>query len=133
LVEQKCHKYSIALDDTQFSEELLILIGAASENTGGGINIAPNAKTNLDQLNVLFATNLGRASAISLLFRALSGKHLTHPKVHDTVHKKCHVTCDADNFWASLVYGDGEYMGVLPISLQIGSKPLRVLIPNAIG
>ncbi len=133
LVKLKCHKYTLSLDDGDLSEELLILAGAASEYTGGGIHIAPNAKSDPDRLNVLFASSLGRSAAVNLLIKAMSGKHLGHSKVESGFHDRCRVACDADNFWASLVYGDGEYLGVLPIDMQIGKNPLRVLVPGEPG
>jgi diacylglycerol kinase (ATP) len=131
LMNLKCHKYTLSLDDQKFEKDLLILVGAASEFTGGGIHIAPDAKSNPDRLNVLFATALGKIAAVKLLIKALDGKHLAHPNVENIFHDRCRVECETDNFLASLVYGDGEYMGVLPVSLEIGSKPLRVLVPNA--
>jgi len=133
LIRLKCHKYMLSLDDISLTEELLIFVGAASEWTGGGIHIAPNAKSHPDRLNVLYATSVGRIAAINLLTKALTGKHLTHSKVKSSFHGRCRVTSDADNFWASLVYGDGEHLGALPVSLQIGRKPLRVLVPSALG
>lgn len=133
LIRLNCHKYTLSLDENDLSEELLIFAGAASEYTGGGIHIAPNATSDPDRLNVLFATRVGRTAAIKLLIKALSGKHLTHSKVYSSFHARCRVACETDNFWASLVYGDGEYLGVLPANLQIGSKPLRVLVPTALG
>lgn len=130
LMKLKCHKYSLSLDDDTFYEELLILAGAASEYTGGGIHIAPNAKSDPDRLNVLFATSLGRSAAINVLIKALSGNHLTHSKVESSFYERCRIECESDNFWASLVYGDGEYLGVLPVDMKIGEKPLRVLVPS---
>ncbi|WP_095595400.1 diacylglycerol/lipid kinase family protein [Actibacterium pelagium] len=131
LMKLKCHRYTLSFDDVELQKELLILVGAASECTGGGVRIAPDAKSEPDRLNVLFATSQGRTSAIKLLVKALSGKHLAHDKVESNFHERCRIACENDNYGASLVYGDGEYLGVLPASLQIGNKPLRVLVPNA--
>ncbi len=131
-IRLNCHNYTLSLDDIELTEELLIFAGAASEYTGGGIYIAPDAKLDPDRLNVLFARKVGRAAAISILAKALSGKHLTHSKVESSFYSRCRMASATDSFWASLVYGDGEYLGVLPASLQIGSKPLRVLVPNAL-
>lgn len=130
LINLKCHRYTLSLDDVDLSEELLIFAGAASEYTGGGIHIAPNAKSDPDRLNVLYAKSPGRTGAINILVKALKGQHLSHSKVENRFHERCRVASETDNFWASLVYGDGEYFGVLPADLQIGSKPLRVLVPD---
>lgn len=130
LMKLKCHRYAVTLDDVKTDRDLLILVGAASEHTGGGIRIAPDARSQPGLLNVLFANRLGRAAAVSLLIKALRGGHLTHPKVENTFHERCHIACESENSLADLVYGDGEYLGRLPASLQIGRKPLRVLVPN---
>ena len=130
LVKLKCNKYTLALDDTQLSQDFLIFLGAASEYTGGGIFIAPNAKGDPSRMNVLYATSVGRAAAIGLLIKALTGKHLSHAKVSSRFFERCSIACDRDNFAASLVYGDGEYLGVLPANLHVGSRPLRVLVPR---
>jgi len=129
LVRLNCHKYMLSLDDLKRSEKLLIFAAAASEYTGGGIHIAPDAKSDPDRLNILFATNVSRAAATNILVKALSGKHLAHSKVESHFHARCQVESATDNHWASLVYADGEYLGVLPASMQIGQKPLRVLVP----
>ena len=130
LVKLKCNKYNLSLDDIQLSEDLLIFLGAASEYTGGGIFIAPNAKDDPSRMNVLYATSVGRAAAIGLLIKALTGKHLSHAKVSSSFFERCRIESDTDNHSASLVYGDGEYLGVLPANLFVGSKPLRVLVPR---
>ena len=129
----KCHRYTLSLDDHDLSKRLLMFIGAASEYTGGGICIAPDARAHPDKLNFLYATRVGRVAAVRLLSMALSGKHLTHPKVVSSYHDRCRIDCESDSFWGSLVYGDGEHLGVLPASIQIGTEPLRVLIPAKPG
>lgn len=133
LMKLKCHRYTVSLDGSTQREKMLIFIGAASEYTGGGIHIAPSARSDPGKLNVLFATSVGKIEAVSLLVKALAGRHLGHPKVHNTYHDRCRLSCEADDFWASLVYGDGEYLGVLPVSFEIGHAPLRVLVPTAMS
>ena len=111
-------------------EELLIFAGAASEYTGGGIFMAPEARKDPARMNVLFAKSVNRGAAIRLLAKALSGKHLAHEKVTSSFFSRCRIETETDNFWSSLVYGDGEYLGVLPVSLSVGNRPLNVLVPK---
>lgn len=129
LMRLRCHGYSVALDGRKIAEDLLILVAAASERTGGGIKIAPRARARPDLLNVLYATRVGRAEALRLLLKALSGKHLDHPKVQNSFQRQCRIECETDAFCASLVYGDGEYLGALPVTLRLGTNPLRILVP----
>jgi diacylglycerol kinase family enzyme len=129
-VKLNSHKYNLTLDDNLLREELLIFACAASEYTGGGIFIAPEARKDPTRMNVLFAKSVNRGAAILLLIKALSGKHLSHEKVTNSYFSRCRVENVTDNFWSTLVYGDGEYLGVLPANLSVGDRPLNVLVPK---
>ena len=129
-VNLKRHKYNLTLDDLSLHEELLIFAGAASEYTGGGIFIAPEARKDPARMNVLYAKSVNRGAALLLLGKALSGKHLSHEKVTSGYFSRCHIENENNNFWSSLVYGDGEYLGVLPATLNLGDRPLNVLVPK---
>ena len=129
-MQLKSRRYHLELDGTTIAKDLIIMLGAASEFTGGGIPIAPEARSVPGEMNVLYASNPGKPAAVGLLLKALGGKHLANPKVQNLFAKGCRVSTETDDFWASLVYGDGEYLGDLPAHLKIGEKPLRVLIPN---
>ena len=126
----KSHKYNLTLDGQAMCKELLIFAGAASEYTGGGIFIAPDARKYPLKMNVLFAESVNRPVAIRLLIKALSGKHLAHEKVTSTFCSRCHIENKTDSFWSSLVYGDGEYLGILPSTLSFGERPLNILTPK---
>ncbi len=124
------HKYNLTLDDQSMFKELLIFAGAASEYTGGGIFIAPDARKDPEQMNVLFAESVSRWAAIRLLIKALSGKHLSCEKVTSGFFNHCRIENTTNSFWSSLVFGDGEYLGILPCTLSVGDRPLNVLIPK---
>ena len=129
-VNLNSHKYNLTLDDNLLREELLIFAGAASEYTGGGIFIAPEARKDPTRMNVLFAKSVNRRAAILLLVKALSGKHISHEKVTSGFFSRFRVESVTHNYWSSLVYGDGEYLGVLPANLNVGDRPLSVLVPK---
>ncbi len=129
-VNLKRHKYKLTLDDQSICKELLIFAGAASEYTGGGIFIAPDARKDASRMNILFAKSVNRWVAVRLLVKALSGKHLSHEKVTSRFFRRCHIENVNDNFWSSLVFGDGEHLGVLPATLRLGDRPLNILVPK---
>ena len=124
------HKYNLMLDGSSVQEELLIFAGAASEYTGGGIFIAPEARKIPNRMNVLFAKSVNRRAALLLLGKALFGRHLSHEKVTNSYFGRCHIENKTDNYWSSLVYGDGEFLGVLPATLNLGDRHLNVLVPK---
>ena len=120
------------MDTKKTSQNNLIIAGAATEYTGGGIFIAPHARRKPGFLNVLSTGSVTRLSAVNLLNKAISGKHLSHPKVSNNYCAQCEIDSDTKDFWSKLVYGDGEFLGKLPVKLTLGVKPLRVLIPTQI-
>lgn len=124
-------RYSITLDGRETSRDLLIMVGAASEYTGGGIPIAPQARTDAARLNILWADRLGRLATVKLLLRALAGRHLDHDAVTSGFAERCRIACDPDGFPAPMVFGDGELLGLLPVTMTLGQRPLRVLAPAA--
>lgn len=129
-INLKRHRYKLTLDEHSMCKDLLIFAGAASEYTGGGIFIAPDARKDPLRMNVLFAESVNRRVAFRLLIKALSGKHLSHEKVTSTFHSRCHIENKTDSYWSSLVYGDGEYLGILPSTLSVGDRPLNLIIPK---
>ena len=131
-INLKCHKYQLKVDGDVALQESLIVAAAATEYTGGGIFIAPHARQEPDLLNILSAGAVNRLSAVNLLNKAISGKHLSHPKVKNNYCTQCEIDSNTQDFWSKLVYGDGEFLGKLPVKLTLGVKPLRVLIPKQI-
>ena len=53
-----------------------------------------------------------------------------HPKVKNDHYSKCKISTKEKNFWAPLVYGDGEHLGNLPVQISVGKSDLTLLIPN---
>jgi len=129
-IDLKCHEYALDLDGVESKSRNLILAAAASEYTGGGIFIAPSARSEPSMLNVLSAGAVTRRTAVNLLNKAMHGTHLAHPKVENRYCSICNLESDATNSWSKLVYGDGEFLGTLPVKLSLGKKPLRVLTPT---
>ena len=112
------------------NEELLILATAASKYTGGGMLIAPDALKEEKKINLLFAQKANHFDAFNLLMKVFSGQHLHHQLVKSS-HVKCvKISTSSKNSWASLVYGDGEFLGNLPVSTTLGNEKLLVLVPK---
>ncbi len=125
----KNHPYKITIDEKIVEDDFLIMAGAASQYTGGGMYIAPDAYKVIEKINLLYALKVNRMNALKLLSSVFSGKHLNHPLVENLHINKFSISTKSKSTWASLVYGDGEYLGDLPVELNIGKKPLKVLVP----
>ena len=122
----KSHRYAITTDFKKFEMTNLILAGAASEYTGGGMYIAPDAKKFRNKLNLLFAKKLSRLQAVKLLIKVFSGRHIFHHAVTNTHVRSVKIESLTSDKWSSIVSGDGEYLGELPVTIHLGKKALKI-------
>ena len=125
-INLKSHKYIVTTESQKMEMNNLILAGAASEYTGGGMYIAPDAKRFRDKLNLLFAKKLSRVQAIQLLIKVFSGKHIFHHAVTNTHVRSVKIESLTSDVWSSIVSGDGEYLGELPVTIHLGKKTLKI-------
>ena len=125
-INLKSHRYVVTSDAKKMEMENLILAGAASQYTGGGMYIAPDAKKFRDKINLLFAKKLSRIQAIILLIRVFSGSHIFHSSVTNTHVGTVKIESLSSDRWSSIVSGDGEYLGDLPVTISLGKKPLKI-------
>ncbi len=125
-INLKSHKYAVTTESQKMEMKNLILAGAASEYTGGGMYIAPDAKKFRDKLNLLFAKKLSRLQAVELLIKVFSGKHIFHHAVTNTHVRSLKIESLTSDTWSSIVSGDGEYLGELPVTIHLGKKALKI-------
>ena len=125
-INLKSHRYVVTSDAKKMEMENLILAGAASQYTGGGMHIAPDAKKFRDKLNLLFAKKLSRIQAIILLIKVFSGSHIFHNAVTNTHVGSVKIESLSSDRWSSIVSGDGEHLGDLPVTIHLGRKPLKI-------
>ena len=130
-INLKAHSYIVNFDKMKnLNEKLAILVAASTPFAGGGMHIAPDALKYENKVNLLYAKKVSRIQAIGLLSKVMSGNHLGHPKVNNFHVKNCVIETNDKNFWAPLVYGDGEHLGNLPVDIKKGQKRLKVLVAN---
>ena len=130
-INLKAHSYIVNFDKMKsLNEKLTILVAASTPFAGGGMHIAPDALKYENKINLLYAKKVSRIQAIGLLSKVMSGNHLGHPKVNNFHVKNCVIETNDKNFWAPLVYGDGEHLGNLPVDIKKGQKRLKVLVAN---
>ena len=125
-INLKSHRYVVTTEVQKMEMENLILAGAASHYTGGGMYIAPDAKKFRNKLNLLFAKKLSRIQALILLIKVFSGRHIFHREVTNTHVRSVKIESHSSDQWSSIVSGDGEYLGDLPVTIHLGKKPLKI-------
>ena len=88
--------------------------------------IAPDAKKFGDKLNLLFAKKLSRFQALKLLISVFSGNHIFHHAVTNTHVRNVKIESLSSDRWSTIVSGDGEYLGELPVTIHLGKKSLKI-------
>ena len=126
-INLKSHRYVVTTETQKVEMENLILAGAASQYTGGGMYIAPDASKFRDKINLLFAKKLNRVQAVKLLIKVFSGSHIFHSAVTNSHVKSVKIESLSSDRWSSIVSGDGEYLGDLPVTISLGRKPLKIV------
>ncbi len=111
--------------DDRFDEEFLIYTGLCcnTENSGGGMKLAPGARFDDGVLDLVVFGDMKRHEILlkppSWLFE---GHHVEHPKVQ--VLRGAKFTAQGDP--AMLVDADGETIGRLPVTIEVLPATLNV-------
>jgi diacylglycerol kinase (ATP) len=124
LLQYRNQEIRYKLDDSDWQTGTLNnFIIANGKYFGGGLNPAPNALIDDGLFDVVSLGDIGRIDAINNLSNLRKGTHLNHPKI-SVAHAKT-VEATADN--PVYIDMDGEFVGVLPIRVEILSKKLSLL------
>lgn len=94
---------------------------------GGGIRVAPRARLDDGELDVILARDIGRLTAARLFPALLTGRHLRSR--HLTAAVGCEVRidgCEGPRIGPP-VYGDGEWIGSLPVRVEVVPGALALL------
>jgi YegS/Rv2252/BmrU family lipid kinase len=100
---------------------IALIVIANGRFFGGGMQIAPGARVDDGQFDVITAHAMAPHELAGLLLSVYSGSHLAHPKVTHSRVSRLTVTATSSQAW---IEADGEPMGRLPASFS--------LVPGAI-
>jgi len=118
--------YRITVDGAEWAERGFTVVVANSGYYGAGMHIVPTAAVDDGALDVLLIRDVSRLRLIAAMREVYSGSHLQRPEVE--VRRGEVVTLAADRPVA--VYGDGEPLAELPVTVRIRPRALRVLVPD---
>ncbi len=112
--------------DGQLFEGPFLFAGASnSETAGGGMKIAPGARTDDGLLNVNLIGPLGRWETLKQLRRLRSGEHITHPNVRYLTA----TTLEVETESRLEVAADGDLIGFTPAQFRVLPKALEIRVP----
>ena len=111
-------------DKPEETAKMLSLVVANGEYFGGGMHIAPQAKTDDQNFDIVALGNFGKIELIRNLSRVYKGTHLTHPKVR--LEKDTSITVRSKH--KLLVQADGELLGEGPATFSMLPSALCLMI-----
>lgn len=118
--------YRLELDEVVHEVDASLIAVANTTSYGGGMRIAPAARTDDGLADVVVVGALGRAGLLALLPTAFLGQHVRHRAV--TVHRAAHVRLSVVDHGSRALphpHGDGEELGPAPLDVQV--------LPGAVG
>jgi YegS/Rv2252/BmrU family lipid kinase len=115
----------ITCDGERFEGRYLFAGASNSETAGGGMKIAPGAKTDDGLLNVNLIGAVGRWEALKQLRRLCQGRHTTHPGVRYLTAVSLGVEPESP----LEVAADGDLIGQTPAQFRVLPKALEIRVP----
>jgi diacylglycerol kinase (ATP) len=105
---------------------LLLASSANTSSYGGGIPIAPPARTDDGQLHLCLVRGVSKLRALALVPALLKGKHLECPEVEIKTTKRLTIHMEErTELWA-----DGERVGETPAVIEVAPGAVRVVAPR---
>ncbi len=98
--------------------KLLLGVVANGQYFGAGMHVAPHARIDDGQFDLMLAGELSKLSALALFPRFIFGRHLGHPRVRMLRGRVVEVESEAkgEQIWLE---ADGEAVGRLPARLEL--------------
>ncbi len=121
----KNKQYSINIDDKiNMNERLNSVIVANGKYFGGGMQVAPEAKLDDGEFDVVIFGNINTIELLLSFPSIYKGRHLTNPKLK--IYKGKHITVKSEP--AALLDIDGEQPGTTDVEFTIIPKAINVMV-----
>ena len=116
----------VKLDDGERRGRMHDVIVANGVWHGGGMMLAPEAKSDDGLFDVVFIGDVSKVDFLTTAPKIYKGKHVAHPKVE--VVRSAHVEVDASEHLPIEV--EGEQVGTTPAAFEVVPGALRVRVPT---
>jgi diacylglycerol kinase family enzyme len=120
-------RITVGANESQPLEASALLVGALNTPSyGGGLYLAPNAKIDDGNLDVILLEDLSLGQILKLLPALGFRGELTTPRLHRISTPHVRIETDPPCWF----HGDGELLGLTPVDVAIVRKAVRVLCPD---
>jgi YegS/Rv2252/BmrU family lipid kinase len=100
------------------------VIAANTRCYGGGMCIAPDARLDDGQLDVVLTEHIGRLRFLAKMPKVFKGTHVDEPTVHVLRGRVVEIRADRP----FTVYADGDPIGELPVTVRALPRAVQVLV-----
>ncbi len=115
--------YKVWIDDEQLDLRAMLVSVANGRQYGGGMLIAPDARTDDGLLDVVILRPAPLPEFIQVFPRVFKGSHVTYPRFSIRTAKSVRVEVDR----SINAYADGERLGPAPVTVGVVPGALRLL------
>jgi YegS/Rv2252/BmrU family lipid kinase len=122
-------RFTIRVDDERMRLSGYSVSVANNSTFGGGMRIAPAAKLDDGEFDIVSVGEVGKLRFLSNLPKVFKGTHVETDEVR--VFRAPHLELSASRPFP--VYADGEHLTDLPASLRVLPRALSVLVPAPAG
>ncbi|WP_203566670.1 diacylglycerol/lipid kinase family protein [Aestuariimicrobium ganziense] len=118
-------RYQLTIDGQTSTQQAMVVAVSNSVYFGGGMRIAPNADVHDGLLDITLVSPVTRGTLLRLLPRLFDGSFVRHPAVRQI---RAHsIRIDGEGM---LGEGDGEVLGVPPLTIEAVPGALHVVRPR---
>ncbi len=113
-------------DGGELDERAMFAAFANTRRYGGGMYIAPNARPDDGQIDVIVVRAISKLALLRVFPKVFAGKHLGHPALSELRTRRAEVALDR----TIVAYGDGEPLvpvGETPVAVEAMPGALRVV------
>ena len=113
--------FTVTVDGVTHERRAMLLAIANGPNYGGGMKIVPQADHSDGLLDVLILNKVSTIELLRVFPKVYRGSHINHSAIEIFQGRSIHVEAKAK------AYADGEFVGDLPIQIDVSPHALRVL------
>jgi YegS/Rv2252/BmrU family lipid kinase len=126
LIAWRPANFTLVLDGERRAVRGYSVAVANSKAYGGGMFIAPGAELDDGLFDVVTTAEVGKLRFLRGLPSVFKGTHVEKEEV--AVERAAEVRVEADRPFA--VYGDGDHLADLPVTVRLLPRALRVIVPR---
>lgn len=125
LVSFKAKTFTVTIDGTRHELRAWTVAAANGKAYGGGMLLAPDARLDDGELDVVFAAPATRRRFVRCLPRVFKGTHVELPEITVLRGREVEIAADAP----LTVYADGDPIAQLPTTVRAVPAALRMMLP----